>query len=94
MQFSQFYFPFMNFHADETWMLRTIIFFHEKFAKCFSNFEDITFNGSLKIDNETYFWIFNAELKSPLKVSFLKEKMLYLGHQFKMESNFEYIIKM
>ena len=75
MQFSQFYFPFMNFHADETWMLRTIIFFHEKFAKCFSNFEDITYNGSLKIDNETYFWIFNAELKSPLKVSFLKEKI-------------------
>ena len=84
IEFSQFKFPFDRFKESEKNGLRTIIFFHEKFKNAFLKNEIMnnnriivnnTFNGSLKINNDKYYYIFNSENKQPIKTKLNSKKL-------------------
>lgn len=73
--FKQYKYPFDKLSNDYTRkQLRTILFFHENFKKTLK-FADNLFDGTIKIDNELYFWIYNSKKRKPLQLSLYSESL-------------------
>ena len=75
LKFSQYNFPFNSLSGSNRWKARTVLFFHEKFYESFSAVDNDSFNGSVMIENEKYYYFYNSANRVPLKVSFEAKKL-------------------